>query len=725
MSEEQSEARGEGAPQWPPGRGEVARLIRAKDWSATELGPIDAWSDTLRTVVSGVLDNRFETIVLWGPNLIQIYNDAYAALMRDKHPTFLGRPTRECWPEVWHFNEPIYRQVMDTGESVFLEDQPYRLLLEGSERQLSLTICYSPVRGSGGDILGVMVTLMDVTRRMQAEAALAQELRDMTRLQELVSRLVHCQDMDSALNEVLDASLSLMDADMGNIQLFDAEHHTLRIAAQRGFDERFLRAFATVNGDGGSACARALRERRRVLVPDVLADADFQPYVEVATAAGYRAVQSTPLLGHNGSPMGMLSTHWRHPTTPPEHALRMLDLYARQAAQFIERSRIDHRLRQTADELRHASRVKDDFIAMLGHELRNPLAPIQIALHLMNQRGDTGSERERAIIGRQVQHMARLVDDLLDVSRIIRGHVTLQPVPTELWSVVARAVETATPLIEQRHHALSVEVPATGLKVMADPVRLAQAVANLLINAARYTPPQGHIRVIAQPDDEGEVRLSVIDDGVGIAPQDLERVFDLFSQGRQGLDRSQGGMGLGLTIARTMATMHGGTLTAHSDGPDQGSRFDIVLPLLGGALEGHGQGRDEGQAGIPQGRGQTVLVVDDNEDAAHMLCDLLRGWGYTVLVAHDGPSALNLLRERVVDLALLDIGLPVMDGYELAQSIHGLPGHGRTPLLALSGYGQDKDRQRSRDSGFRDHLVKPVKVDQLARLLETLGQAVN
>ena len=709
---------------WPPGDSELARMIRTKDWSNTALGPIDTWSDTLRTVVSSVLDNRFEMILLWGPQLLQIYNDAYARLMRDKHPTYLGHPTRECWPEVWHFNGPIYERVMTQGDSVYLEDQPYRLQLDGGERELSLSISYSPVRGPRGDILGVMVTLTDVTRRVEAEQALARDLKSMTQLNDLVARLVHAQDLDSALHEVLDAAISLMDADKGHIQLFDTNHRTLRIAAQRGFDEGFLRHFAEVDGEHESACGRALRQGKRVVIPDLNNEPGAGALRQVADKAGYLAVQSTPLLGQNGSPMGMLSTHWRQPTQPPEQALRMLDLYARQGAQFIERSRIEHRLRHTADELRQASRAKDEFIAMLGHELRNPLAPIQIALHLMEMRGDTGSQRERAIIGRQVHHMTRLIDDLLDVARIIRGHVTLQPVPIELWSVVSKAVETASPLIEQRRHALSLEVPPTGLKVMADPERLAQVIANLLINAARYTPQQGQIRVKAAMGDEGDLVLSVIDNGIGISRHDLQRVFDLFTQGRQGLDRSQGGLGLGLTIARTMATMHGGTLTAHSDGPDQGSRFDLTLPLLA-AEDEDDAGCGMGQHGAPLGTGQTALVVDDNEDAANMLCELLRSWGYAVLVAHDGPSGLKLLSEQHVDVGLLDIGLPVMDGYELAKAIHASPGQADTSLIALTGYGQEQDRQRAKDSGFREHLVKPVDIERLSRLLASLNTKVH
>ena len=724
MTEQQDRQRGEDTAAWPPGPGELARLVREKDWSQTGFGAVDTWSDTLRALVSSLLDNRFAMILLWGPELLQIYNDAYARLMRDKHPAFLGCPTQACWPEVWHFNEPIYRRVMATGENVFMQDQPY--VLEAAEGGLPqthcLTICYSPVRCPEGRVHGVMVTIIDVSRRVQAEAVLAEDLRAMTQLHELVARLVHCQDLDSALHEVLDATLTMMDADKGNIQLFDPLHKTLRIGAQRGFEEPFLRSFAAVDAGDQSVCGRALREGRRVMIPDILQDNSLTQMVDVALEAGVRAVQSTPLLGRNGVPMGMLSTHWNEPTQPSERALRLLDLYARQAAEFIERSRIETRLRQVADDLRQASRAKDEFIAMLGHELRNPLAPIQIALHLMEMRGETGSEKERAIIGRQVHHMARLVDDLLDVARIIRGHVTLQATPMELATVVARAVETASPLIEQRRHTLTVEVASSGLRVMADPVRLGQVISNLLTNAARYTPPEGLIRITATAQRaDGQVQLTVHDNGNGIEPEDQTRVFDLFAQGRQGIDRSQGGLGLGLTIARTMATMHGGTLSCRSEGKGHGSSFMLTMPLLADDAGGNSASLQR-SGDAPQGMGRTVLVVDDNEDAAKLLGELLRSWGYATLVTHDGPTALSLLSQQTIDLALLDIGLPVMDGYELAQAIHRLPGQAHTPLLALTGYGQAQDQQRSRDAGFAEHMTKPVNIERLAHTLESLMQ---
>ena len=726
MIEEQQRRRGEDTDAWPAGPGELARLVRETDWSQTGFGAIDSWSDTLRALVSSLLDNRFAMILLWGPELLQIYNDAYARLMRDKHPAHLGRPTKSCWPEVWHFNRPIYERVMSTGENVFMEDQPYVLqAADGGHPQThSLTICYSPARGPDGRVEGVMVTIIDVSRRVQVEAVLAEDLRAMTQLHQLVARLVHCQDLDSALHEILDATLAMMEADKGTIQLFDSLQQNLRIGAQRGFEEPFLRAFGAVDASDHSVCGRALKEGRRTMIPDILEDDRFAPMAEVARDAGVRAVLSIPLLGRNGVPMGMLSTHWREPTQPSERATRMLDLYARQAAEFIERSRIETRLRQVADDLRQASQAKDEFIAMLGHELRNPLAPIQIALHLMEMRGETGSEKERAIIGRQVHHMARLVDDLLDVARIIQGRVTLQALPTELSTIVARAVETASPLIEQRRHTLSVDVAAAGLRVMADPVRLGQAISNLLTNAARYTPPEGRIHITATAHEaDSQVRLTVRDNGNGIEAEDQGRVFDLFAQGRQGIDRSQGGLGLGLTIARTMATMHGGTLSCHSDGTGHGSSFMLTVPLLAGEASTPAPGQQH--SSTPQGMGRTVLVVDDNEDAARLLGELLRSWGYATLVTHDGPTALNLLGQQAIDLALLDIGLPVMDGYELAQAIHRLPGQTQTPLLALTGYGQAQDRQRSKDAGFSEHMTKPVDIQRLAQTLESLGQAVT
>ncbi|MCP3140245.1 ATP-binding protein [Pyxidicoccus xibeiensis] len=372
-------------------------------------------------------------------------------------------------------------------------------------------------------------------------------------------------------------------------------------------------------------------------------------------------------------------------------------------------------------EAESANRAKDEFLAMLGHELRNPLAPITTALHLMGLRLGDAAQKERKVIERQVDHLMRLVDDLLDVSRITRGKVELKRQPVELAEVVAKAIEMASPLLEQRQHHLFLSVPARGLAVDADPTRLAQVVSNLLTNAAKYTEPGGRIEVSAVRED-AEVILKVRDTGIGIAPEVLPRVFDLFVQERQSLDRSLGGLGLGLTIVRSLVAMHGGRVTAHSEGKGRGTEFTIQMPALARQAEAapasHVSGPSHVRAALASGR--RILLVDDNEDAVDLLSEFLESLGHVTRIAYDGPSGLSLAEAFQPDLALLDIGLPVMDGYELARRLRAMPRLSQVQLIAVTGYGQEADRIRSREAGFDAHLVKPVQLAQLEALLKGL-----
>lgn len=368
-----------------------------------------------------------------------------------------------------------------------------------------------------------------------------------------------------------------------------------------------------------------------------------------------------------------------------------------------------------------ASRAKDEFIAMLSHELRNPLAPIITALHLMRLRGVAGAERERAIIERQVKQLVGLVDDLLDVSRITTGKVELARAPVELAAVIAQAVETTSPLLEQRRHALTIDVARQGLSLDADADRLAQVVANLLTNAAKYTEPEGHIWVAAARDGASVV-LTVRDSGIGIEADLLPRVFDLFAQARQAPDRPRGGLGLGLAIVRSLVSLHGGTVSVASDGKMRGTTFTVRLPFA--PLPRH-EGRGEGEAAADHPRadmGGRVLVVDDNADAAEMLAEALTALGFDTRIALDGPSALDIARGFQPDVALLDIGLPVMDGHELARRLKSEPGERPIRLVAVTGYGQPGDRLNTTDAGFDAHLVKPVDLTELAQLVSALMQ---
>lgn len=369
-------------------------------------------------------------------------------------------------------------------------------------------------------------------------------------------------------------------------------------------------------------------------------------------------------------------------------------------------------------EAEAANRAKDEFLAMLGHELRNPLSPILTALQLMKLRGGGGLERERAVIERQVSHLTRLVDDLLDVSRIARGKVELKHELVEIMEVVAKAIEVATPLLDQRTHVLDVDV-APRLWVRGDSLRLNQVVSNLLTNAAKYTAPGGRITVRAT-DERGEIVIRVRDTGIGIAPDALPRVFDLFVQERQAVDRSQGGLGLGLTIVRNLVEQHGGTVSAHSDGPGTGSEFVVRLPRANVAVEPDVAADVEPASDAviaPNDAALRVLVVDDSIDGAEMLAAALSAKGYRTQVAFDAPAALRIAVEFLPAIAFLDLGLPGMDGYELAARLRGLPELSGIILCALTGYGQEADRQQTRDAGFDHHLVKPIVLDAIAAIL--------
>jgi PAS domain S-box-containing protein len=377
------------------------------------------------------------------------------------------------------------------------------------------------------------------------------------------------------------------------------------------------------------------------------------------------------------------------------------------------------RARDQIDELREAAeaanRAKDEFLAMLGHELRNPLSPILTALQLMKLRGGDGSERERTVIERQVNHLTRLVDDLLDVSRIARGKVELKEETVEMAEVVATAIEMASPLLEQRTHTLSVQVARRGLAVEGDPTRLSQVVSNLLTNAAKYTPPGGQI-LIRATDDGGDVVLRVRDTGIGIAPDVLSRIFDPFVQEGHAVDRAQGGLGLGLTIVRNLIERHRGSVSVHSDGLGRGSEFVVRLPRMPSPdTAGRQVAADPAvpDPAAPPAGALRILVVDDNEDSADMLAEALKARGHQTRIAHDAPAALRVAEAFMPDIAFLDIGLPVMDGYELAARLRELPGLAGVRLIALTGYGQESDRQRTRAAGFAHHLVKPVDFEAI------------
>lgn len=369
---------------------------------------------------------------------------------------------------------------------------------------------------------------------------------------------------------------------------------------------------------------------------------------------------------------------------------------------------------------READRRKDEFLATLAHELRNPLAPIRNALEILRMPRATGDtvERARAMMERQVHQLVRLVDDLLDVSRVMGGKIELRRETVEVATVIARAVETVQPLIDAQNHQLTISVPTESMLIEADTVRLSQVISNLLTNAAKYTDPGGHLTLSAQHDDDC-IELRIKDNGIGLAPEMQSRIFDLFVQVDHSTARSQGGLGIGLTLARNLVELHHGSISAHSDGLSKGTEFIVRLPRFTGATSNIVDSDTVQARTMPASRSR-VLVVDDNSDAADSMAILLRSDGHDVTVASSGEAALDAIRTHRPDIVFLDIGMPDMDGYEVASRVRQEYGPDGIALVALTGWGQPRDRERSAAAGFDHHLVKPFDPQEIAMLIETI-----
>ena len=394
---------------------------------------------------------------------------------------------------------------------------------------------------------------------------------------------------------------------------------------------------------------------------------------------------------------------------------------AESVAQLLRAGEED--LRRLADELAESDRRKTEFLATLAHELRNPLAPLRNGLHLMRLAGadPQALERTRDMMDRQVAHMVRLIDDLLDVARISSGKVELRRERVSLQGVVDSAVETSAPLFEAGGHTLELHLPADSVPLYADPTRLAQVLGNLLNNAAKYTPPGGRIRLVARLDG-GEVVVAVTDSGVGIPREALPTLFQMFSQVGRNMDQSQGGLGIGLSLVRALVELHGGSVSASSPGAGQGSTFTVRLPV---AAPETVAAPALATPDAPVNHSFRVLVVDDNRDAADSLAMILEMNGHKIRVANDGAQALGVAGEFHPHVVFLDIGMPGKDGYEVARELRRTIASRDAVLVALTGWGAEDDRIRSREAGFDHHLTKPAELAAVEQLLSQLaaGQA--
>jgi PAS domain S-box-containing protein len=791
--------------------------------------------------------------------IITFWNQGAERLYGYTEGEIIGRPlVMLVPPECREMEKGIMERLLRGERAENYETR--RLCKDGSDVDISLTV--SLIENDQGEIIGTSRIERDIAEQKRAEEALrksearfATEAKTMRDIYDSSARLQAAPDLHAALEEILQSSIRLMRADFGNVQLYDADRKVLWLAALHGFSGPFVETFRVVAADDDTACGRAIRGGMRVIIEDVERDELYAPYREVAAAAGYRGVQSTPLYDREGALLGVLSTHWRAPHRPSEQDFLTLDLYARQAINFISRARAEKELRESEERFRsyfqlgligmaitspgkrmlevndeickilgyerdellkmnwaemthpddlaadfanfervmageidgykldkrfirrdgriidttisvkalrtangavdhfvslledvterkraeealreserltqeHAAeladlhRRKDEFLAMLSHELRNPLSPILNAAHILRLQKDENplQKQARSVIERQVNQLSRLVNDLLEVSRVITGTIRLSPERLDVRSIVEHAVESARPLVEQRRHQLYVSLPAEPVWLEGDAARLEQVVVNLLNNAAKYTEEGGNIWINMQPEGD-EVTLVVRDTGIGIAPELLPRVFDLFTQADRTPDRSQGGLGIGLSLTQRLVELHRGKVEAHSAGLGLGSEFIVRLPVL--PTSEKETDLSSAVTAKQAARGWRILVADDNADAANMIAMMLQHFGHQTETVYSAQGALQMAVEYQPDFVVLDIGLPGMDGYEVARRLRQIPELKDMRLIAATGYGQDTDRQRSEEAGFDYHLVKPIDPEKLQTVLELLGR---
>ena len=683
------------------GDGAVRACLRTLDWAASPLGLPSGWPAELSAVVDLMLNSRFPMFVAWGPELVFLYNDDYATIMGDRHPAGLGQRFDQVWAEIWPVIAPIAADAM-AGRSSYFEDLPLTITRDGSLQRAWFTFSYSAVAGPAGTVGGMYCAVMETTAHVEARQVQAFQLHLSDTLRAFTSSEAIVHAASESLGRATQATRVLyaeVDDSRGTFYI-RRDWVAADVASVAGKIRRL--------DDFGPQVAARLRADQRVAVDDVAGDPLTAPCAAAYDTIGVRAMVSVPQV-KAGVLVAILSMH-----SDVARVWRECDI--RMAQEMAERTRSAVESAQAQGELREANQRKDEFLAMLAHELRNPLAPISAAAELM-ELAPLDAERIRrtsAVISRQVRHMTGLIDDLLDVSRVTRGQVTINKAAQNMKNIVAAAVEQVRPLMQARNHRLTLELPSESAQVLGDETRLVQVLTNLLNNAAKYTPEGGHVR-LAMETEPSQVIVRVLDDGIGIAPELQTRVFDLFAQAERTSDRSQGGLGLGLALVKSLVALHGGQVSCFSDGADRGSCFSLRLPRFEPLLDAP-ERRKHARAQAP-GANHRIMIVDDNEDAATMLGMLLEASGHDVMVEHGSLAALALAGEALPVICILDIGLPDMDGYELARSLRKIDGLKDALLIAVTGYGQESDRQRAFAAGFDHHMVKPVDAQKLLRIV--------
>jgi signal transduction histidine kinase/CheY-like chemotaxis protein len=651
------------------GGGEMGARIRAYPWSNSSLSSPDTWPQGLRTALRVLLTTQHPVFIFWGPELTCFYNDAYSrSLGPEKHPAMLGGPARDWWSEIWPIIGPQIEQVMRGGAATWHENQLVPIIRHGQLQDVYWTYSFGPIDEleAPTGVGGVLVICTETTQQVLTERRLAAERESFA-------------------------------------QLF--EQAPSFMAVLRGPEHRVELA--------NPGYMRLIGHREIVGKPiaEAIPEAIPQGYVELLDEvyrSGKAYAASGSLYAVQVSPEGPQVERYVDFVYQP-----IIDADGSVSGVFVEG--FDATSRKLAElALQDANTRKDEFLAMLAHELRNPLAPIRNAAEILTRTVPEHADTFPVVnmIRRQANQLTRLVDDLLDVSRISQGRIELKQQTLNVAALVEQAFETVAPLFQEKRQDVSLAPSYEPLHVIGDETRLVQSLVNVLTNAAKYTESGGKIRIQTRGSAD-EVFIEVSDNGAGIAAELMPHIFEMFVQGDRTLDRSQGGLGIGLAVVKKLIEMHGGQITARSEGLGAGSTFELRLR------------RARAPAGadpyaVTAGSNATVrriMVVDDNVDAADSLALLLGLEGHEVECAYSAAAALQRVSAFAPDVVLLDIGLPDIDGYEVARRLRVLPGGVAIRLVALTGYGQAEDRERALTAGFEAHLVKPVDLATLSRVL--------
>lgn len=654
------------------GDGAIRAMMRTHDWSTSPLGHPTTWPATLRVVLGLMLDSKFPMFVAWGPELGFLYNDSYTEILGTKHPASLGLRFQDIWSEIWDDLSPLIDCALE-GEATYSDRLALTMRRYGYDEQTWFTYSYSPVRDETGQVVGMYCTCVEVTEQVLAEKYRKEE------------------------NERF---RTLFEQAPGIMAILRGRDHVFELTNQ---------AYYQLVGH-----REILGKPARDALPEVVG----QGFIELLDKV---YVTGEPFLGHaipvklQREPNGPLEERFVDFVYQPIRDARGIvsGIFA-EGSDITERKLAEEELRQIANDLAEANQRQNDFLATLAHELRNPLAPIRSGLDLMRLSGDNVAviARIRQMMERQVDHLVHLVNDLLDVARISTGKIHLKKEHVLLKDVVLHAVETASPAMQAKRHDFSMEMVDEPIWLDADVNRLVQIIGNILSNAGKYTPDKGKIALSARREGS-EAVITVTDNGIGIPEKFLPHIFDLFTQVEHETEHNRDGLGIGLSLVKRLTEKHGGTVSAHSAGPGQGTRFILRLPVA--PPEAVDLSDRQASAHLAPGvqRALRILVVDDNQDAAGILQHMLEIGGHTVRAAYDGQAGLKIAKEFLPDLAILDIGMPSMNGYELARALRKLPQLHAAHLIALTGWGTQSDRERALAAGFEHHLTKPINVQTL------------